>query len=584
MCDRIGRWTRWAGALAALCLLLGGTALGSGEPGILTTWAIPTPNSLPAGIAVLSDGAVVFAEAGSDRIGRLEPATNRITEWGVGDGPEGLAVGPGDGIYFTERWSDRIGRIYPAAGFYASESVAASGSQPLGLAIDTSAGTTLWWSELSAGKVGRLTASGLLFDVLLPKVPTSQVVPPVTTILSPTTTTVFPILVPGNPFLPPSIALAPRTGSWPYAEWTIPAGGFQLRDLLVDAGGKIWISTETTSLLELDPASDTVLYHDLPAGSASLKLARDSAGRIWFTGSWSDKLGRLDPTTGDVALWSLTPGSQPLALVVASDGSVWFTEREGSRIGHLDPATNVLTQYALAPNTNPLSITLDATGAVWFTNEWGNSVSRLALGGVLGPPPVWPSLPTAFISIDRGCGATYHGGDPLTLSYGASETATFKLLDFENTGTLKQIATGVVASGATRTTTGTVSGPTGLETVVLVARTSSGVWVSSACTFSVGGVSSALVDVSVDRGPGGTYRYGEVTTVTLRSAVAGTATLYHVNRDGNVTVVTTAPIIPTVTQNLTAPIGTTTGTSTLVLVVKAGSQVLSAATSYNVVP
>ncbi len=584
MRDRIGRWTRWAGALAALCLLLGGTALGSGEPGILTTWTIPTPNSLPAGIAVLSDGAVVFAEAGSDRIGRLEPATNRITEWGVGDGPEGLIVGLGDGIYFTERWSDRIGRIYPAAGFYASESIAASGSEPLGLAISPSAGTTLWWSELSAGKVGQLTVGGLLFDVLIPKVPASRIVPPETIALSPTTRTVFPTLAPGNPFLPPAIALAPRTGSWPYAEWTIPAGGFRLRDLLVDAGGKVWISTETTSLLELDPASDTVLYHDLPAGSASLKLARDSAGRIWFTGSWSDQIGRLDPVTGDVALWPLAPGSQPLSLVVASDGTVWFTKREGSRIGHLDPSTNVLTEYALAPNTNPLSIALDAAGAVWFTNERGNSVGRLVLGGILGPPPVWPSLPTAFLSIDRGCGATYNEGDPLTLSYGASETATFKLLDFENTGTLKQMAAGVVASGATRTTIGTVSGPAGLETVVLVARTSLGVWVSSACTFSVGGVSPSLVDVSVDRGPGGTYRYGETTTVTLRSAVAGTATLYHVNREGNVVVVTTAPITPSVTQNLTAPIGMTTGTSTLVLVVNAGGQVLSAATNYHVVP
>ncbi|MDD5263207.1 MAG: hypothetical protein PHU43_00005, partial [Candidatus Bipolaricaulis sp.] len=163
-------------------IALAGTVLGSGEPATLTSWTVPTPGSTPGGI-VVADGMVYFTEAHGNMLGRLDPATNLITEWDVGLGPERLAIGPEGGVYFTERWADRIGRILPGGDFYTSEAAAAAGSEPLGLVVDLSGPPSLWYTEREASKVGRVALGGLLFDVLQGRTPTLQPVGPATAAL-----------------------------------------------------------------------------------------------------------------------------------------------------------------------------------------------------------------------------------------------------------------------------------------------------------------------------------------------------------------------------------------------------------------
>ncbi len=379
----------WQGVGRGMLVLFGtlialaGAALGSGEPATLTSWTVPTPGSTPGGI-VVADGIVYFTEARANKLGRLDPATNLIAEWDVGLGPERLVIGPEGGVYFTERWASNIGRILPGGDFYTSETAGAAGSEPLGLLADLSGTPSLWYTEREASKVGRVALGGLLFDVLQGRTPTLQPVGPATAALPPATTTITPHVTPGNPLLPPGIAVAPRTASGPYTEWTFPSDSMHLRDLAFAPSGSVFVSTETRSILELSPSTDTVLFHDLPITSSSIRLALDSSGRVWFTESWNGKIGRLDPTTGEVAEWAVS-GSQPLAIAVAADDTVWYTDRVRSRIAHLDPATNVLTEYPLFPNSNPVDLVLDALNQVWFTTE-ANWIGRLAIEPTLALP------------------------------------------------------------------------------------------------------------------------------------------------------------------------------------------------------
>jgi len=676
-------------------VLLGGAALGSGEPGTLTAWSLPNANSLPGGI-IAAGGSVYFTEAGGNRIGLLDVAANTITEWDVGQGPERLALGSSNGVYFTERWADRIGRIYPTGNYYSSETSGISPSGPMGLVMDVS-GTSLWYTQLGSTKVTHLTPGGLLFDVLQFKVPAVHGASPSTSLLTATTATVAPTTTPGNPYLPPAIALAPRATSGPYTEWSLPSGTYQLRDLAIASDGTLFISTESASLLELNPSSNTVLFHDLPSGSTSLRVAVDSAGRVWFTEGWEDKIGRLDPATGEVMEWSVAAGAQPFALCLAADGSVWFSERSGDKIGHLEPATNALTEYTLPASSHPLDVTFDASGQLWFTTEGGNGVGRLAVGPILGPPPVadaiadvhvallsttpaqvtvdytysgshgtpvyvgglptvggaesgsfgyvpeaipaagsgsvsfdlsylgagcmltegmdvyiygadrstflfyhvavplsWgpciPSgsasgLPTVSIGVDRGCGGAYAVGVPVVISITPSEAVTATLIDFETGGAQKQVSLGWIPAGATRTVSGTTTGPAGVEGLVVIAQTTSGMWISAGCAFAIGGASASAVSVTVDRGCGAIYHYGETATAILQSSVAGVVRLYQVTRDGRVAGVTTAPILPGVAERIAAPISGTTGTSTFLLqVTTMTGQILAATCSYEVTP
>ncbi len=675
-----------------LLWLLAMSAAAGGQSGTLTTWLVPTPNCTPSG-TLAADGVIYFAESHGNKLARLDPTTNIVTEWDVGQGPERLALGSAGAIYFTERWADRIGRILPAGNYYTSEGFGDAGSEPVGLVSEIAGATTLWYTEKGVSKIARLSLGGLMFDVLQGRIPSTHVVTPTTAILTPSTALVAPRLTPGNPALPPGIALAPQASSGPFSEWTLPGGAMQLRDLVLSAGGSVFVSTETNSLLELDPTSSTVLFHDLPSDSMSLRLALDAAGRVWFTESGNEKIGRLDPTNGDVTEWAVI-GSHPSAIVVTPDGTVWYTDRERDKIAHLDPTTGMLSEYALGANADPLDLVLDSAGSLWFTTE-ENWIGRLTVGPVLGPPPVadaivdihavavsstqarvtvdyvysgshglpiyvgglptvggagvgsvgyvpaaidaagagsvsfdlmfvgsgclateglavylydssratfvssetpvaltWGScapsssvLPGISVHVDRGCGGAYAIGDAVVISVTATESVTATLLDFETGGTQKQIGLGTIPSGSTRTVTGTVSGPAGVEGLLVMAKTASETWVSAGCTLGVAGASSSAVSVSVDRGCNATYHYGETASAVLQSSVIGLARLYQVTRDGHISLVGAYPIFPGVTERVAAPVSHTTGVSTFLLqVTSALGEVLAATCSYRVVP
>jgi len=688
----------WALAVLVAGLLLSGVGaerlLASGEPATLTIWGVPTPDPGLEGIALSPGGKVYFAETSSDKIGRLNPFTNVITEWSAGDGPRYLVLGDSGELYFTEGAGNRISRLIPSGDFYSSETVPTSVGGPTGLLRTVDGGVQLWFAERSANKVGRLELGGFIFDVVFPTTRAEQSVPPATIALTPSTSVVTPQFTPGNPALPPPIAMAPEAAFGPFTEWEIPLGSTgHPRMLDIAPDGSIWISTETSNVLQFNAGS--VMFHELPAGSISLDVAVDPAGMVWFTESWADKIGMLDPTSGDVIEWPLPSGGQPFALALAPDGSVWFTERDGDRIGNLEPWSGTITEYQLSVDSHPLDIVVDG-GDIWFTTERGNYIGRLSLS-TLGPPPsgdelitigvaqvsdtlaeltveynysgsqgipvyigAWPTqggmqaanftyvpqridvpgtgtaivtieyhsasciatdgievfmyragqapfltrlfsqgltwgcggggllpppsgLPTITMNIDRGCGANYNPGDPLTITFNVSETASITLVDFETSGNIKQTMVGTAPGGVTQSITGVVGGPSGVETLVLVARTISGIYVSTGCSFGIGGISPSLVSVALDRGCGALYHYGETATITLESGVAGRANLFNVTRDGRVTqLVANQLIIPGTRLNLSAPIGATTGRSTLVLqVVSTAGQ---RACSMNVLP
>ena len=78
---------------------------------VLSSWKINTTNIKD--IAVDSTGNIYFTEYASNKIGRLTPATNTITEWTIptdDSGPADLVFDFGTSVYFLENKADKIGR------------------------------------------------------------------------------------------------------------------------------------------------------------------------------------------------------------------------------------------------------------------------------------------------------------------------------------------------------------------------------------------------------------------------------------------------------------------------------------------
>lgn len=360
-----------------LCAGLVGS-LGTSQTLELTRWEIPTPNALPFGIALGADGKVYFTEFSGNKLGQLDPGTNEIRERTTGTGPCGLVVSEEGGLFMALATDNAI-QFLVFTGGSASWTLPTENAWPEILVPGTGPGrVNLWLNERQGRKVARFSPTQIL--VTLPLIITPAIpVTPTRLSLEPMIQEVAPDVYPGNPLLPPPIALFPVATSGPFTEWSSLATDRYLERVAVAPDGKVWFSQGEAPLCRLDPETSTVLYYGIPGGSAALALAVDTEGKVWFSDTKRAAIGRLDPATCDVSLWLIPNGKQPFALLITTSGEIWFTDREGDSLGKLCPNTNEFYIYQLPPGSYPLFLA-EKNGAIWFTAERGNYVGRLAAG------------------------------------------------------------------------------------------------------------------------------------------------------------------------------------------------------------
>src|SRR5207253_10133484 len=79
---------------------------------------VPTPKALPYGLMIDSKGTPYFCEFGSNKIGRIDPATMQIRESVVPEGarPRRLALANDTTIYYSDFARGYLGRLDTASG------------------------------------------------------------------------------------------------------------------------------------------------------------------------------------------------------------------------------------------------------------------------------------------------------------------------------------------------------------------------------------------------------------------------------------------------------------------------------------
>jgi virginiamycin B lyase len=134
--------------------------------GVITEYAVPTAGSVPNGIAAGADGALWFTEQSGNQVGRIPtsatPANPGITEFPLPrsqSAPMGITSGPDGALWFAEYNRSSIGRI-PTSATTANPSITEysiprSGVQEIVAGSDGA----LWFAELNAGKIGRIPVS-----------------------------------------------------------------------------------------------------------------------------------------------------------------------------------------------------------------------------------------------------------------------------------------------------------------------------------------------------------------------------------------------------------------------------------------
>ncbi len=244
-------------------------------------WDLPE-GAKPHGLLVDKQGVVFYTGNGNGTIGRLDPATGKITEFKTrqsGSGPHTL-IQAGDGtIWFTEQSADRIGRLDPATGDIREYETRGG---PYGLALSKDG--AVWFCQLSGHRMGRLDpATGKVTEIELPR------------------------------------------GSGP-------------RRVAANADGSVlwWAFYGSNELVKFDPIAQKILKkYPLPSGSGggAYAVTVDGAGFPWVNEISGNTVVRLDPATEKMQVIKLpTPNTGIRKMIIAADGRLWYM---GSHIGKI---------------------------------------------------------------------------------------------------------------------------------------------------------------------------------------------------------------------------------------------------------
>ncbi len=84
-------------------------------------YPLPRARAFPHDPAVGADGIVWYTDQANSYIGRLDPATGKVTDYATptqASGPHGIVVAPppDGGVWYTGNFKGRLGRLDPATG------------------------------------------------------------------------------------------------------------------------------------------------------------------------------------------------------------------------------------------------------------------------------------------------------------------------------------------------------------------------------------------------------------------------------------------------------------------------------------
>ena len=247
-------------------------------------WDLP-PGHRPHGVLVDRQGIAWTTGNGNGTIGRLDPATGRVTEYKTpsgGGGPHTLVItDDGATIWFTMQSGNKVASLDTRSG--AIREYPTSGG-PYGISLDK--GGNVWFCRMGDNKMGKLDPrTGQMSEVDT-----------------------------GPRSAPRRVATAPDGMLWvalygngklakvdPAAmkvvqQYQLPAGNAGPYAVSVDGAGLVWVNEiKTDTVVRLDPKSEQMQVIKLPSSNVGIrKMVVDASGRLWYMGSHNGRLGLVE--------------------------------------------------------------------------------------------------------------------------------------------------------------------------------------------------------------------------------------------------------------------------------------------------
>ncbi|MGO9095800.1 MAG: hypothetical protein ACLQGV_11300 [Bryobacteraceae bacterium] len=298
--------------------------------------------------------------------------------------PNYIAPGPDGALWFTELNANQIGRI-TTAGAFTEFPIPTPKSGPYGIAAGSDG--ALWFAEFGGNNIGRITTQGVIAEY---PVPTAG----------------------GGPL---SIAAGSDGALWfaefsannigriatdgTIAEYPIPTPASQPLAITAGPGGALWFVEFGANQVGQITTSGAIAEYPLPAATSSPDyITAGPDGALWYTQAG----GGIAQITaaGVVTFYALNlsaPGASAGSVTAGPDGALWFSEyglpaNSGHRIGRFTTAGDV-SEYTLPSSiAAPYQIVPGSDGALWFTAPGANQIGRAA---IVFPAPIVSAVTTA---------------------------------------------------------------------------------------------------------------------------------------------------------------------------------------------
>jgi streptogramin lyase len=259
---------------------------------VQSIWSLPSSSSSTGNIVSDFAGNAYFPQTSQNKLARLEPATNMVTEWTITSNsssdaaPTGIAFDPTTGsVYFTESGTGKIGRLEPATN------------------------TITEWGPPNKSK------NMTLGDI----------------IVEPATGNIY--FINENDFAIKK--LEPGTNT--FTDWTLPVSTSNISGIISGFDSVYFTESGTGKIGRLEPATNKVTEWTVTSNSSSdaapTGIAFDpTTGSVYFIELGTNNIGRLDPGTEMITKWRVE--NKLLTLGVTPAGSVFYIDDLG-RIGRL---------------------------------------------------------------------------------------------------------------------------------------------------------------------------------------------------------------------------------------------------------
>ncbi len=259
--------------------------------------------------------------------------------------PNDITYGPDGAYWFTEISAGRIGRI-DTNGVVGEYLIPPSLSRPNRI-VNGADGTNLWFTESSYNVVGRISTNGVIQEFAIP----------------------FNVTGTG-------ITLGPDGRLWllDYGTEYVPGA--------LTNGGIVAITLSNSVVTGAAYYNSNLTVHSRP-----FSITTGPDGNLYFTEQLAGRIGRIT-TNGIITETAVTPtNTQPLDITTGPDGALWFTQAATNALGRIDTNLNI-TQFNLPANNTagavadePNGIVLGKDGSLYYTDSPAGILGRATVDG-----------------------------------------------------------------------------------------------------------------------------------------------------------------------------------------------------------